>query len=155
MLSVALMSLVPVSQANAAATDTFGTLRQVDESTMLYTPAADVTIDDTDWTVTHDGVTEDLPRQATDADGHPVWIQYRLTDDGLLVHAAAHRQARGIGHCIAGVLGGAITTGGAGLLAGAGVGTVTLPGVGTVSGALVGGVSGLIGGGLTGGATFC
>jgi len=59
------------------------------------------------------------------------------------------------GKCAAGILGGAISTGGAGVLAGAAVGTVALPVVGTVSGAVVGGIAGAIGGGLTGAATFC
>lgn len=59
------------------------------------------------------------------------------------------------GQCVAGILGGAITTGTTLALAGAAVGTVTVPGVGTVSGAAVGAIGGAIGGAISGAAAAC
>ncbi|MCS4486102.1 hypothetical protein [Staphylococcus americanisciuri] len=106
--------------------------------------------------------TEVLPNHAKDKNGNDVSLIYFEDDGNLGVHAQSSVQTRGVGKCVSGIAGGAITGGTTLGLAGAGVGTVTLPIVGTVSGGVVGAVGGAVGavggavgGGLTGGATFC
>ncbi|OZE92200.1 hypothetical protein CH302_24130 [Rhodococcus sp. 15-2388-1-1a] len=106
------------------------------------------------------GATEALPTSATSADGNRVGVQYAVSGSSLRVHAVSvpspgEFTTLGIGNCIAGIGGGAVSGGTAAGLAGAAVGTVTLPIVGTVGGGLVGAIGGAVGGGLTGGATFC
>lgn len=99
--------------------------------------------------------TETLPRTTTDKYDQPVNLYYEKHNGDLLVYAESQFQVFGMGNCIAGIAGGAVSGGTTGGLGGAAVGTVTLPGIGTVSAGLVGAVGGAVGGGLTGGATFC
>lgn len=99
--------------------------------------------------------TEVLPSHTKDKNGNDVSLVYFENDGKLGVYAQNAVQLRGVGKCLSGIAGGAVTGSTTLGLAGAGVGTVTLPLVGTVSGGIVGAVGGAVGGGLTGGATFC
>lgn len=99
--------------------------------------------------------TEVLPNHTKDKNGNDISLVYFENDGNLGVYAQSAVQTRGVGKCLSGIAGGAVTGGTTLGLAGAGVGTVTLPVVGTVGGGVVGAVGGAVGGGLTGGATFC
>lgn len=101
------------------------------------------------------GDIEKLPSIAKDRNGNNISLVYFEDNGDLGVYAQNMYQDRGIGKCISGIAGGAVTGGTTLGLAGDGVGTVTLPIVGTVGGGVVGAVGGAVGGGLTGGATFC
>lgn len=98
---------------------------------------------------------ETLPQTAIDKNDQTVNLHYEKYEGDLLVYAESQFQVFGIGNCIAGIAGGAVSGGTTGGLGGAAVGTVTIPGIGTVSAGLVGAIGGTVGGGLTGGATFC
>ncbi|HHE7061752.1 TPA: hypothetical protein ACPFCE_002142 [Staphylococcus aureus] len=97
------------------------------------------------------GKKEILPSTAKDKNGKKVTLIYFEKDDKLGFYVQKTQKERGVGKCVSGIAGGAVTGG----TAGAGVGTVTIPVIGTVSGGVVGAVGGAVGGGLTGGATFC
>ncbi|HDH6848759.1 TPA: hypothetical protein PJA25_001664 [Staphylococcus aureus] len=101
------------------------------------------------------GKKEILPSTAKDKNGKKVTLIYFEKDDKLGFYVQKTQKERGVGKCVSGIAGGAVTGGTILGLAGAGVGTVTIPVIGTVSGGVVGAVGGAVGGGLTGGATFC
>ncbi|MBY7665338.1 hypothetical protein FNK43_11075 [Staphylococcus agnetis] len=101
------------------------------------------------------GKKEILPSSAKDKNGKNVTLIYYEKDGKLGFYVQKAQEERGIGKCVSGIAGGAVTGGTTLGLAGAGVGTVTLPLIGTVGGGVVGAVGGAVGGGLTGGATFC
>ncbi|MCQ9301432.1 hypothetical protein [Staphylococcus hyicus] len=101
------------------------------------------------------GKKEILPSTAKDKNGKNVTLIYYEKGGKLGVYVQKAQEDRGIGKCVSGIAGGAVTGGTTLGLAGAGVGTVTLPLIGTVGGGVVGAVGGAVGGGLTGGATFC
>ncbi|WP_398570710.1 hypothetical protein [Staphylococcus aureus] len=98
------------------------------------------------------GKKEILPSTAKDKN---VTLIYFEKDGKLGFYVQKTQKERGVGKCVSGIAGGAVTGGTTLGLAGAGVGTVTIPVIGTVSGGVVGAVGGAVGGGLTGGATFC
>ncbi|XCB28913.1 hypothetical protein RQN30_06355 [Arcanobacterium hippocoleae] len=132
-----------------------GLVSYVDESTVLWNLADDVFFNETDLTVTQNGVTEKLPITATDVNEQPVAIKYKQTDDGVLIRTVSLIQTRGAGQCLLGIGGGVIGGGTAGGIGGAAIGTVTLPIVGTVSAGIVGLVGGALGGGMSGAAAAC
>ncbi|MDD7384171.1 MAG: hypothetical protein PUG30_01090 [Actinomycetaceae bacterium] len=148
------LSISTISQSLGTVT-TSGSVSYVDESTVLWKLADDVVFDETNATVTQDGITEQLPSSATDVNGQPVDIEYKQTDRGVLIRTVSLIQSRGVGQCLLGIGGGVIGGGSAGGLGGAAVGTVTLPVVGTVSAGILGLVGGAVGGGMTGAASAC
>lgn len=101
------------------------------------------------------GKKEILPSTAKDKNGKNVTLIYFEKDGKIGFYVQKTQKERGVGKCVSGIAGGAVTGGTTLGLAGAGVGTVTIPVIGTVSGGVVGAVGGAVGGGLTGGATFC
>lgn len=101
------------------------------------------------------GKKEILPSTVKDKNGKNVTLIYFEKDGKLGFYVQKTQKERGVGKCVSGIAGGAVTGGTTLGLAGAGVETVTIPVIGTVSGGVVGAVGGAVGGGLTGGATFC
>lgn len=103
-----------------------------------------------------EGNSEVLPEEAIDQHGNQIFLKYE--DNGnneLLISAIASTELRGVGKCLTGIGGGAVTGAGTLGLAGAAVGTVTLPVIGTVGAGAVGAVVGGVGGGLTGASVSC
>lgn len=132
-----------------------GSVSYIDESTVLWKLADGVFFDETDLTVTQNGVIEQLPSTAADVNGQPVAIEYKQTDDGVLIRTVSLIQTRGVGQCLLGIGGGVIGGGTAGGIGGAAIGTVTLPILGTVGAGIIGLVGEAVGGGMSGAAAAC
>lgn len=133
---------------------------KVDESTMQLNLDEGISFEENEYyevflTDDETGEREKLPLETEDKNGAPISLVYIENDDGVEVQALSNTtQTRGIGKCITGTAGGAVTGGGTLGIAGTAAGTA-VPGIGNATLGAAGATVGAIGGGLTGASQSC